>query len=291
MSIGGYTVTGDHLTEINGYAEDNLNYYQVQLYNTTSDGPDASVCCSYNVPRHINIYAHIHLPANVDYDLTTLTQVVNAQNLPDATVINYKYDFKNGMLTSPKSLVDCFGNPGDANIGSWTGFKSDPLGYQMQTKAENKHAYHVDYRNGALGQYAFPIEKSAFMQMQATNDQSPNTPPWLYFGGMPVQSNPIFAPAATFTSCVHTWQIETELDVTMPLSPIVTSSADDPYYPISFVDHKWFDVLSTDNLKVSYNSKYGGRYVYNVSAPAEASVKEIESATVAQQKDKKKIVI
>ena len=131
------------------------------------------------------------------------------------------------------------------------------------------------------------------MQMQATNDQSPNTPPWLYFGGMPVQSNPIFAPAATFTSCVHTWQIETELDVTMPLSPIVTSSADDPYYPISFVDHKWFDVLSTDHLKVTYNSKFGGRYVFNVAAPKQAAALAIEPETMdtAPQKNKKKIVI
>ena len=127
------------------------------------------------------------------------------------------------------------------------------------------------------------------MQMQVTNDQSPNTPPWIYFGGMPVQSNPIFSPAASFTSCVHTWQIETELDVAMPHSPVLTSSSGDPFYPLSFVDQKWFDVLSTDNLKVSYNSKFAGRYVFNVAAPAEAAVMETESATVAPQKDKKKL--
>ena len=92
----------------------------------------------------------------------------------------------------------------------------------MQTKAEKKHTYHVDYSNAQNGQYAMPIEKSPFMQMQATNDQSPNTPPWLYFGGMPVQSNPIFAPTPSFTSCVHTWQIETELDISIPNSPVLT---------------------------------------------------------------------
>ena len=67
-----YTI-GDHLTEINGYANEQLNYYQVQLYNTTSDATDSNIAASYNVPRHINVYAHIHLPSNKDYDLTTNT--------------------------------------------------------------------------------------------------------------------------------------------------------------------------------------------------------------------------
>ena len=190
-------------------------------------------------------------------------------------------------------MIDCFGNPGDANVGSWTGFKSESYGWHMQTKAENKHTYHVDYTNGQLGQYAMPIEKSPFMQMQATNEQSPNTPPWLYFGGMPVQSNPIFAPAASFTSCVQTWQIETELDVSIPHSPVLTSGSGDPFYPLSFVDQKWLDVQAADNLKITYNSKFAGRYVFNVKAPAEAADLAIEPETMATatQKDKKKIVI
>ena len=90
---------------------------------------------------------------------------MNAQNLQDGTVINYKYDFKNGLLLMPNSLIDCFGNPEDANIGSWTGFKSEPDGRNMQTKAEKKHSYHIDYGNRQLGQYAFPIEKAAFMRL------------------------------------------------------------------------------------------------------------------------------
>ena len=147
-------------------------------YSTTGDAKDADIAASYNVPRHINVYAHLHLPANKDYDLTSYTKVVNAQSLQDATIIDYKYDFKNGLLLMPKSLIDCFGNPGEANVGSWTGFKSESDGWHMQTKAENKHAYHVDYGNGQLGQYAMPIEKSPLFQMQVTNDQSPNTPPY-----------------------------------------------------------------------------------------------------------------
>ena len=79
----------------------------------------------------------------------------------------------------------------------------------------------------------------------------------------------------------------------MPNSPVLTSSSGDPFYPLSFVDQKWLDVVAADNLKISYNSKYAGRYVYNVKAPAVAATMAIEPETLAPapQKDKKKIVI
>lgn len=59
-----------------------------------------------------------------------------------------------------------------------------------------------------------PIEKAPYMSRQFGQSLTPDHAPLLHFGVMPVQSNPVNAPKATFANVAMIWEIETELHTT-----------------------------------------------------------------------------
>ena len=233
-----------------------------RLYNLSGGQEDVAAC--YNIPRHLNHYASFLLPVHQDLNIGQYFAVGDANDLKNKPIIEYKYELKNGMLKLPNNwLPNLVKNPSGAYSGVVSGMNI-PGTYTQQVNAGTVDAISPLFNATPASltiDYYSPLEKSPVLANQVTNEQSAQCPPWIYFGGLSVQSNPVLAATPSFSSCVHTWCVETELDIVIPLSPL-TVHGSIPFFPLSYYDPK---TLTEDVTNYLPSLRYAGRYGFHRS--------------------------
>ena len=195
-------------------------------------GDSDSVGCNVGIPRHWNNYSVLAVPNNTsgaNIGTPALLNQMCIENVNDTKgmpVIEYTYQYKNGLINIPTGLFsmrDAFGpdraNPNvnfdtgvvegftDTATSSWTAPNNTPqpsTGY-LESKGGIK-----DISSNDLS-YQTRIELSHLFQRNAGRQQTPDRPPMLHFGCLPVQSNAALASTATFANAVVQWVVETEL--------------------------------------------------------------------------------
>lgn len=242
MTVASYTATESDPVTIATKSSNNLpSELKNKFYGIGSGNTDIVSC--YGVPRHINAYAIIGLPGNKDVLLDQYMAVENANDVRGQTITDYTYEFKNGMIKLPTNwcsnfLAGASGNRGGAFVD--LGFKGQPI-RRMQTLSATNVSNPSIFSNSDDVGYDYNIEKAPAFQVQVGNEQSPKYPARIYFGGMAVQSNPVSSGTPTFVSCVHTYKIETELEVFVPFTPL---TCDAQYFPLSYWDPVTIDPKS-----------------------------------------------
>ncbi len=193
-------------------------------------GSNGSIGACMGVPRHWNRYTVLaKLPTSDSETETTgspmLLNMINVQNVIDTKgmpVINYKYDFKNGFLfcnTDPNRTQRAIQSQhGSRNEGmtfmEFKAYRNTGPDGAVATAAPLPIIQGNDsYKNPTMD-YNSPIEKAPYMSRQFGQSLTPDHAPLLHFGVMPVQSNPVNAPKATFANVAMIWEIETELHTT-----------------------------------------------------------------------------
>ena len=209
------------------------------------NGANTDIGGSYGIPRHINAYAVIGLPGNKDIMLNQYMAVENANDVRGQTITDYSYEFKNGMIKPPRNWTSNFlAGAAGSNGGAFVdlGFKGQPK-RRMQTLASTNIYDIPNFISPTNYGYYNNIEKSPCFQVLVGNEQSPKYPSRIYFGGMAVQSNPVTSPNPSFVSCVHTYKLETELEVFVPFSPLTVNEF---FYPLTYYDPVLVDPNSSN---------------------------------------------
>nr|QTE04091.1 MAG: VP1 [Motacilla cinerea ambidensovirus] len=186
-------------------------------------GTDGSIGANMGVPRHWNRYTT--LIRNVGSrkwqgspNLLDMIQVQNVIDTKGVPIINYKYDFKNGIIRL---------SPNDVNVQRLVLAQDVEIPLGNQINRFNASSTQTEITTDSIvqknmvtpvqaaftGMYSYntPIDKAMFMVRQLSHDLTPDHPPLLHFGVLPVQSNPVNAPSATFANVAMVWEVETEL--------------------------------------------------------------------------------
>ncbi|ASM93488.1 VP1 [Lupine feces-associated densovirus 2] len=213
-----YTFDTSDSTKVSGMQE---SYdFEALLY-----GSDDSIPCCMGVPRHLNNYLSLITDTNTKYAPNGLS-IYCVQNVLDCKgvpIINYKYDFKNGLLFYPNTNFSVLQRsvlnteiPNGLETNSFGTIKNDSSHAQQSARLYSTWANNTETNNMPAFDYTSPIDKSPYMVNQMGQTQTPDAPPLVTFGCMPVQSNPVNASAPTFSPACIIWQIETELEVEIP---------------------------------------------------------------------------
>lgn len=193
-------------------------------------GLDGSIGCSIGVPRHYNAYTTIVTQQDDDIQLLDQLCVVNVNDCKGTPVINYNHEFKNGLLKVPNINGDLTSSyimrrQMGPNTEGQASLPSVPQGRQANLVLDRGMPNATDGRTTGVQStnsietslqslsYNVLIEKAPYLQNQLSMNQSPDRPPLIHFGCMPVQSNAALATTATFSNVVVQWMIETELHV------------------------------------------------------------------------------
>ena len=275
VTVASYTATEADPVTIASKSDTNLpSQLKNKFYGIGATNTDIST--AYGIPRHINAYAIIGMPGNNDVLLDQYMAVENANDVRGQTITDYSYEFKNGMIKVPPNWCSSFlaGSAG-SNGGAYIdlGFKGQPV-RRMQTLGSSKIYDTPNFSNTDGVGYDYNIEKAPAFQVQVGNEQSPKNPARIYFGGMAVQSNPITSGTPTFVSCVHTYKIETELEVFVPFTPLTTNAN---YFPLSYYD----PVLIDETSAVWTANRFAGK----------ALRYRAQSRQLEDEKEKKKTII
>lgn len=234
----GYTASEPDLTNVTGVTSTDLL--------STVHGADGSIGAIIGPPRHWNNYTVLMLPLsslnpNVQPRLTDLMSIQNVNDCKGTPIINYKYDYKNGIIKLPFASQAADLNAIQLNVLAFAGSGvavdngfNDTTGqlYGCNRTALTNNipvsppffnndklqcaAADAVFANGGFGersQYAMRVEKSHWLSNQLGQQLSPDRPPLVHFGCMPVQSNAPLAATATFSNCAIQWMLECELDV------------------------------------------------------------------------------
>lgn len=168
-----------------------------------------------------------------------LSRFVDVQNINDTKglpCVDYEYNFKNGRLKGNKYTCQ--------NWRQWSGvipegFNKVTAGYRNLNRydiASAQSANSVNVTGDNLGcstlndayietlfGYHNRIEKAAFVQNNAGNQQTPDSPPLVHFGVMPLSSNTAM-PTYKYSPLIAIWEIQCELDVEYSTNYISSSN-------------------------------------------------------------------
>lgn len=198
-------------------------------------GEDGTIGCSMGIPRHLNNYLTLVTNNSFDIPLTDQIDIVNVNDCKGCPVINYSYDFKNGLIKVPspstatntwlqrRLLGPVAGTtarpyipkaPGESSI---TNDKGDAFGaVGVNTRRDNV----IDTSRNDIEQgladtctYDTLIEKAPYIVNQLGQSQQPDRPPLINIGVLPVQSNAALAATPTFSDVVCQWMVQSELHV------------------------------------------------------------------------------
>lgn len=182
-----------------------------------NDGADTDIPASVGIPRHYNSY--ISFPHSDATGKPSLLRYINIRNVNDCKgvpVIDYTYKYKCAPLKNADVSVR-----EQAHFPILEGFTTalpTRLGGRYNAKSESSALSAtscIPYgrtKTQAFG-YETILEKSQLMQRNVGDSNTPDAPPTLTFGVLPVQSNAALSPTATFANVVVQWYIETELEV------------------------------------------------------------------------------
>ena len=181
------------------------------------------------IPRHWNRYAVLPqmLTSSLSGTRTSITllkfiKLMNVNDVKGSALINYKYDFKNGMVKSNSKQ--------DWNMVDTTqilnGVYDGPITKNAAPTGEYQKSSHWKIDNN----YWMDIEKANTSSQIMGQKLSSTTPPLIYFGVYPVQSNAPMAASPTFSPVVVNWKVTTKLhlrsstnfiyDDFIPLKPV-----------------------------------------------------------------------
>lgn len=215
---------------LNGYTNNDADPTSVESYNDDwqlrkliwGDGY-TDLGTVIGIPRHHNRYATIiynHRNQLHDPGFTAehprLVQYMDVSNVNDVKggpIIKYKYDFKCAPITMPERF-DLFGGLNvKRNLGLHRGpnpiySTGDTIVFDGKDVYTNKKTNLINWNDLTL-----PLEKSPYMSHFGTQDMSNKSPPLIYFGCLPIQSNAPLANKATFSPGVVVWKISTKLHV------------------------------------------------------------------------------
>lgn len=163
-----------------------------------------------------------------DDTFPNISRFIDIQNINDTKglpCVDYEYNFKNGRLKANEYTCQ--------NWRHWAGMISEGFNtvmpqyrnanrYDIATSA-SKSADRVS--GGALSytglsketlatifSYNSRIEKAALIQNNAGNQQTPDSPPLVHFGVMPLSSNTAM-PTYKYSPLIAIWEIQCELDI------------------------------------------------------------------------------
>lgn len=235
MAEVGYMATAPDYTDITGFIDTNLR----QTINGTTNSSD--IGCSMGVPRHWNNYTVLLAPTTQlgNPNLTDLISIQNVNDCKGTPVIDYKYDYKNGLLkyanqagtlqktgmninfASFHGLDNGFNNIVGQTHGGFTAGGSLTAFSGVDQVNNNARLINVTTAPAPFGGmgvsdfdwYTRRVEKSHWLANQEGQMLTPDRPPLVHFGCMPVQANPPLADPPVFANCAVQWEVEAEMDV------------------------------------------------------------------------------
>lgn len=186
-------------------------------------GQLGTIGANIGVPRHLNRYTILEcvsegIAGAVDnHGTPNLLQMMKVQNVNDCKgtpIINYKYNFKNGLLQKDADTPTQYTNMNTATEID-NGMNNAMFTTRRHTGSSGVIIYNVegDSTNGLTFQWEQIIDKAPYLTNQQQHQMTPDQPPLVHFGCMPVQSNAALAATPTFANAVIQWQVEFELDV------------------------------------------------------------------------------
>ena len=242
-----YESATSKLAEVTGLHDPSADDQIKTLYGSTSLD---DIPASWMIPRHWNQYAHFIAHKDEVLDLGPYYEINNLQDVKGASIIDYKYEFKNGMLVAPKTMLD------HASANLVVDMRMDVPGVTgKQSHPVPDHATeNVGFKpDNGLYDVDIGIEKSHILNVLCDNVQSAKAAPKVYFGVLPIQSNAPLAPTANFADVVVQWCIETELVVDCMNTPVYNN--DVHYFSTKFWDP------SAKTIKQNRRTYYAGKNV------------------------------
>lgn len=225
--INQYTTDPSDLSKPTGQQGVTRDYLQKLLY-----GSDIDIGSNMGIPRHLNMYLTlIHSHDQATPNLLPLVNIRNINDTKGTPSINYDYSYKMGVLKAPSrahysALLqnNVVLREGNNPMGWWArnllqNVDTLPTGRGLSMWAEDgAKENNTSQQIGFDFAYQTRIEKADVMTRNMNDRASPDAPPLITFGCMPVQSNAALAPTATFADVVVQWQIETTLHVNYHLN-------------------------------------------------------------------------
>lgn len=215
---------------INGYNNSDADPTTTESYND-SWSPDnmiwgqgsTNLGAVIGIPRHHNRYATIYFepksnmsePGSTAFHprLVQYMDISNVNDVKGGPVIKYKYDFKCAPIAMPDRLNIYADTNNIRNFGMHRGPQPTTgygqlIEYQQNEVLTNNYVNLIDWTNTNL-----PLEKSPYMSTFISQDMSVKSPPLIYFGCLPIQSNAPLSTKATFSPGVVVWKITARLHV------------------------------------------------------------------------------
>lgn len=237
----GYSVDQGDLTKVTGFIS-------VNDLDNTINGSSSEIGACMGVPRNWNNYTVLLTPnsvggtSNCTPPLLDLISIQNVNDCKGTPLINYHYDYKNGLLkvldatTTHQKFILEQASGAVSYVGLDNGFNvisGQIAAGELQTitaaagvAGTNAGTFMTQDASTPLNGlgitnnnwYARRIEKSHWLSKQIGQMMTPDRPPLVHFGCMPVQSNAALATTANFSNAVIQWEIETELEVCLNYS-------------------------------------------------------------------------
>lgn len=215
----GYVADSSELTKITGTQQcsdlTNLLY-----------GQAPQLGCNIGIPRHLNSYLTLFYPTTGNSkqtpNLLQMASITNVNDVKGTPAIQYEYNFKCGVLKPPQTSqyancikTDTIDNPSIGTIpegnnpsGFWT--RANGSG----TSARGLEMYGEGQQYSVSVAYQTMIEKSPYLSRNYGDHSTPDHPPLITFGVMPVQSNAALAAVPSFADVVAQWEVETCIYIT-----------------------------------------------------------------------------
>lgn len=271
---GGYGTTGSDLTLPTTITDFD---HGRSLY-----GLGGTVGANVGIPRHWNNYCTVAYQTTASSDtmpspnLLDFICVENVNDTKGMPVVEYKYDYKCGLINVPEAVIqmrDALANDSTDPNSADFGLKRYPEGF-IHTNFSYANGSGIqeigsDYDVINWNNYTRfndRIEKAPIITRNVGNGLTPDCPPMVFFGCMPVQSNAALSPNASFANAVIQWVVETELiththhDLFMPdlVRTYVTQSWDPQTWGGTSIS---FGASNTYNPPVAYIANRAVTYV------------------------------
>lgn len=258
--VSGYDTSTDDLTKVTAQKSNSFSTLTAMLY-----GDANNIGCNVGIPRHNNnYYTLITNKSNRTPNLIPYLEISNVNDVKGTTLVDFNYEFREGLLKAPSTTQFAQIKDGAA---IWEGKNPQLWGSRVggtTTRADNSNRL-LELR-GSRSTRTMPfayntiIDKAPYMSRFYNQVHSPEYPPLLAFGVMPVQSNAALATTVSFADVVVQWQVETclemsyQLNFVSPLLDVFYLNAYDPVFGMGFDTSQM--AANTNSLKLQNRHTY-----------------------------------
>lgn len=192
---------------------------EVMLY-----GSATKLGANLGFPVHNNLYYCTVTPGTSNthgINLTDHMEIFNINDHKGLPCVNYEYNYKNALLV-PTINSQNF----TVRYATLVPEGTNPIGFYNRAPrgggnlSRNMQMHGTDDDWILAFDYTSPIDKAPWMSRQYGQRLTPDAPPLVLFGCMPVQSNAALAATPTFADVVIQWGIQTEIHVTCNINSI-----------------------------------------------------------------------